>query len=224
MQLPIMQGRLKGKKWIVGSSTHGCWLGSYEFDKQQIFENLITEGSVVFDIGGHVGFYSLLASDLVGKDGQVYVFEPLPRNLQYLKKHLYLNNIKNVVIIEAAVTDTDGFVYFAEGDHSSKAHINKNGDIRVKAVVLDKLIRQGILPIPNFIKVDIEGAELSALQGAIMLINLSHPTILLATHGENIHRDCCKFLEGLGYKIKAIDNISILNANEILASYSPEFS
>jgi len=59
-RMPIMQGRLKGKRWIVGSSNHGCWLGSYEFDKQHLFERTITQGSIVFDLGGHVGFYTLL--------------------------------------------------------------------------------------------------------------------------------------------------------------------
>lgn len=37
MRIPILQGQLKGKKWIVGSSQHGCWLGSYEYDKQLLF-------------------------------------------------------------------------------------------------------------------------------------------------------------------------------------------
>ena len=93
-QMPIMQGRLKGKKWIVGSSVHGCWLGSYEFDKQLLFERTITQGSIVFDLGGNVGFYTLLASELVGPDGKVFVFEPVPRNLYYLKEHLRLNHVK----------------------------------------------------------------------------------------------------------------------------------
>ncbi|MDW8317197.1 MAG: FkbM family methyltransferase, partial [Anaerolineae bacterium] len=62
--LPIMQGRLKGRKWIVGSSSHGCWLGSYEYAKRIVFERTVRENSVVFDIGAHVGFYTLLAAVL----------------------------------------------------------------------------------------------------------------------------------------------------------------
>jgi len=101
--LPILQGNLKGKKWIVGSSNHGCWLGTYEFAKQRLFSETIREGSVVYDIGAHVGFYTLLASVLVGPKGKVVAFEPLPRNIYYLKKHLRLNQCKNVILVEAAV-------------------------------------------------------------------------------------------------------------------------
>src|SRR5688572_25202486 len=87
----ILQGRLRGKRWIAGSSTHGCWLGSYESDKRQLFESSITPGDVVFDIGANVGFYTLLASDLVGSSGHVYSFEPVPRNIEFLNEHLSLN-------------------------------------------------------------------------------------------------------------------------------------
>ena len=45
MKLPILQGKLKGKRWIVGLSNHGCWLGSYEYEKQILFAEMIQEGS-----------------------------------------------------------------------------------------------------------------------------------------------------------------------------------
>src|SRR5580765_1322501 len=75
--VPILQGPLRGKKWIVGSGTHGCWLGSYEYDKQKLFQKTVRSGDVVYDVGANAGFYSLLASLLVGEKGHVYSFEPL---------------------------------------------------------------------------------------------------------------------------------------------------
>ena len=72
MKLPILQGKLRGEKWIVGSSNHGCWLGSYEYKQRILFEKTIIRGSVIFDIGAHVGFYTLLASKLVGPKGKVF--------------------------------------------------------------------------------------------------------------------------------------------------------
>ena len=83
-----MQDKLKGKKWIVGSSNHGCWLGTYEFAKQRLFSETIREGSIVYDIGAHLGFYALLASVLVGPKGRVVAFEPLTKNICFLEKHL----------------------------------------------------------------------------------------------------------------------------------------
>src|SRR5579862_7724955 len=80
--LPILQGPLRGKKWVVGSGNHGCWLGSYEHDKQSLFQKTVRTGDIVYDVGANAGFYSLLASVLVGEKGQVYAFEPLPANLR----------------------------------------------------------------------------------------------------------------------------------------------
>src|SRR5436853_6940153 len=75
---PILQGELKGCKWVVGSSIHGCWLGSFEFEKQQLFRQYVKPGMTVYDIGANVGFYTLLSSRLAGSEGAVYSFEPLP--------------------------------------------------------------------------------------------------------------------------------------------------
>src|SRR5947208_793716 len=78
----IRSGDLRGWRWIVGSSTNGCWLGTYESHMQRLFREHIGPGSTVFDIGANVGFFTLLASKLAGEAGRVYAFEPLPRNLR----------------------------------------------------------------------------------------------------------------------------------------------
>lgn len=217
-QIPIIQGRLKGRKWIVGSSNHGCWLGSYEFDKRLLFERTITQGSIVFDIGGHVGFYTLLSSELVGSNGRVFVFEPVTRNLFYLKKHLRLNHAKNVVVVEAAVSDKSGLVSFDEGPNSSTGHIvATNGRLQVKAVALDELISAGEIPTPDYMKIDIEGAEALALEGAKSMLAEFHPTIFLATHGYDIHQECCRFLNSLDYELQPIDGMNLEHSSEIVA-------
>jgi FkbM family methyltransferase len=219
MQIPIMQGRLKGKKWISGSSDHGCWLGSYEYDKQRLFERTITQGSVVYDLGGHVGFYSLLASELVGPSGKVFTFEPLPRNLSLLKEHLRLNQVRNVTLIEAAVSDKSGVVSFNEGLSSAMGHISNDGKLQVKTVVLDELISSGEIPPPDYLKIDIEGAEVMALSGAKSILTKSHPTIFLATHGSDVHRECCSLLQSLGYHLRSIDGMKLEQSSEILATF-----
>jgi len=125
--MPILQSKSKGKRWIVGSSDHGCWLGSYEYAKRRAFENAVKEGSTVFDIGANAGFYTVLASALVGANGRVFAFEPVPSNLHYLREHLRLNAIKNVSVIEAAVSDRTGVAYFYEGPNASMGHIAAEG-------------------------------------------------------------------------------------------------
>jgi FkbM family methyltransferase len=220
LKMPIMQGRLKGKRWIVGSSNHGCWLGSYEFDKQLLFARTITQGSVVFDLGGHVGFYTLLASELVGPAGKVYVFEPVPRNLYFLKEHLRLNRADNVTVLEAAVADKSGIMSFDEGPASSMGHIASDGKLQVKTVTLDELITTGEIPVPDYMKLDIEGAELMALSGSKSMLEESHPTIFMATHGSSVHQECCYLLQSLGYRLQPIDGTNLERPKEILASYN----
>jgi FkbM family methyltransferase len=136
----ILQGPLRGKKWIVGSSNHGCWLGSYEYEKRRLFERALREGFTVFDVGAHVGFYTLLASVLVGAKGKVFAFEPLPRNLHYLKEHLRRNRVENVSVVEAAVSDRSGFAAFEEGLYDSGGHLAAAGRLRVPTVTLDELV------------------------------------------------------------------------------------
>ena len=217
MRMPILQGKLRGKKWIVGSSNHGCWLGSYEYEKRLLFEKTIIEGSIVFDIGAHVGFYTILASVLSGTCGRVFAFEPLPQNLLYLKKHLRLNHITNVSIIEAAVSDCNGVIFFKEGTSTSTGYISQQGQMKVKTVSLDSLISRGEIPVPSHIKIDVEGAEVLVLSGAKSILAKYNPIIFLATHGFDKRQQCRQLLNSLGYKLQAIGGKSAKQSNEIIA-------
>ncbi len=215
--VPILQGKLRGKKWVIGSSINACWLGTYEPTIQNLFAKNITSGSIVFDIGAHVGFYTLLASRLVEAGGKVVAFEPLPDNLTYLYRHLEINRVPNVEVIEAAVSDTSTILRFKQGSHSSMGAIAPGGELEVKAVSLDELLRDGKIAPPDFIKMDIEGAEYQALHGAKMLLSTYHPVIFLATHSPSLHRDCWEFLESLGYKLKAVTGPNLGETDEIYA-------
>jgi FkbM family methyltransferase len=217
LAVPILQGRFKGMKWIVGSANHGYWIGSYEFKKRLLFERTINRGNIVFDLGGFTGYYTLLASALVGSTGQVFVFEPLPRNLQYLKQHLSLNRISNVSVIEAAVSDQSGILTFQEGPSTARGRLAEGGGLFVRAVSLDEMVDSGELPDPHCIKVDVEGAEMRVLDGAVRLIERCCPTLFIDTHGEEVHHQCCRFLERLGYEIEAIDGKPLHESKEIYA-------
>lgn len=81
--LLIIQGSNKGLKWIKGSGVNGYWFGCYESEKQKLIASYIKKGMICYDIGVHVGFYSLMFSKLVGNSGKVYVFEPNPKNLYF---------------------------------------------------------------------------------------------------------------------------------------------
>lgn len=215
MVMPIWQGRLKGRKWIVGSSNHGCYLGSYEYEKRLLFESVVKEGGVVWDVGAHVGFYSLLASILVGPAGRVVAFEPWPENIVYLKKHLYLNRLENVTVVEKAVSDCTGEAWFQEGSCRSTGHLSPQGTLKVKTIRLDDFVQENPALAPDYLKIDVEGAELAVLAGAEKLLADFRPTIFLATHGREIHRRCCDFLWARGYTLSALGSQNLEDSDEI---------
>jgi len=201
MTVPILQGRLAGKRWIVGAGVNGYWLGSYEWDKRVTFEHVVQPGWTVYDVGAHVGFYSLLASDLVGPQGMVVAFEPLPRNVRYFKTHMGLNHVRNVVLREVAVSDQVGLVRFDPNVHSATGRIASGGELEVPSITLDEYTAGQSARPPDVIKMDIEGGELRALKGATQVLREGTPLILLATHGSVVHRECCALLASLGFSL-----------------------
>jgi FkbM family methyltransferase len=210
--VPILQGHLRGRRWIVGSATHGCWLGSYEFETQGAFARIVRPGDVVYDLGANVGFYSLLGARLAGEMGAVYSFEPLPRNLEFLRKHVAMNGLRNCAVIEAAVADFDGEMKFESSEAPATAHLSERGDVAVRVVRLDSLVESGEIRPPSVMKIDVECSEMKLLLGAAKTIEKYRPRILLATHDRELHGECVGFLEERGYRIEMLSELSMAGA------------
>ncbi len=217
MVLPILQGKLKGRKWVVGAGEHGYWLGSYEIHKRMAFEDRITPGAVVFDIGANVGFYSLLAGELVGDSGHVYAFEPSPRNVGFIRKHIRLNHFDHITVFEAAVSDHTGEAFFDLGASIATGHLADQGALRVDLVCLDDLLAQGKLRPPDFMKVDVEGAEYDVLCGAQQLLADCRPILFLDTHGRDAHAPTIALLQEIGYAFEILDGKSLPETKELVA-------
>ncbi len=208
-------------KWTVGAGTHGCWLGSYECSKRRILETLIRPGHVVYDVGANVGFYTLLSSVLVGPSGHVVAFEPLPRNLAYLRRHIELNRLGNCTVLPLGVARRSGRSRFHEGTNPSTGSLAATGGLEVSVCSLDELLTASAIPKPDIIKMDIEGGEADALRGSIRLLADCRPLVLLATHGAKPHADCLALLRELGYKLKSIDSRTVEATDELLAAAEP---
>jgi FkbM family methyltransferase len=203
-QIPILRGPLRGKKWIVGAGPHACWVGTYEVDLLRAFAASFAPGSVVYDVGANVGIYSLLASSRVGPSGMVYAFEPQPRNLLYLRRHMTLNHVQNCVILETAISNTAGTLRFSAASlEPSMGRLSPEGEVLVPSTTLDRCIygEKGLRP-PNVLKIDVEGAEWDVLQGATRALAEFHPKIFLELHGTQLHADCRAFLVAMGYRIE----------------------
>lgn len=202
--IPIVQGPLKGTRWIVGSQTHGMWLGSYEIDKQLAIKHCLKPGQVFYDIGANVGFYSLLASRYVGSTGLVVAFEPVPRNIECLSRHAHLNKVSNLQIIPKALSNHTGKVKFSYNDDPSACYITSEGNLEVDVTTLDELLKDKSLPMPNVIKVDIEGAEIDFLKGAVATLIAQRPLIFMAIHSPQLFVSLVKIVAEykLPYKIE----------------------
>ena len=216
--LPILQGPLRGKKWVIGSQRHAFWLGIYEPQMQSLIAQEVKSDSVFYDIGANVGYYSLLASTLVFP-GKVYAFEPVAENVRYIERHLALNDIRNVEVLKFAICDQVGTSTFQDEETRAMGHLQAEGNTRVQTTTLDSLIQAQLIAPPHYIKMDIEGAELTALRGAIECIQRHRPIIFLATHGWDMETECGRLLNSWGYELQKISDASIVDRAEFLAKF-----
>ncbi len=214
--VPILQGPLRGKKWVISFSLHSFWLGSYEIEKQQLMARHIRAGDVFYDIGANVGFYTLFASHFVQGSGYVYAFEPFPANADLIDKHIQINHLSNCRLFRLAVSDKSDRVRFQEGLSDGMGRIDEQGNLEVEAISLDTLIEREALRPATILKIDVEGAELSVLKGASRLLQTQRPRIFLATHGEIVHKQCEIFLREFGYQIEAFRSVD--GGGELLAT------
>ena len=142
------------------------WYREPEF--MEIVDKEVSKGMVAFDLGANIGYVTLVMARNVGKDGHVYAVEPSPRNFAILKKNLEVNNYTNrVEVYQMAISSFNGEAQFNLSDASNLHSFIKTGHsrnaINVKTVTLDEFFKDK--PAPNFIKMDIEGAEVEAIEG-----------------------------------------------------------
>lgn len=221
--LPILSGPLRGMKWIIGDWGYRFWLGRFEMEKTSSLVKSLKTGSVVYDLGAHVGYYTLLASKLVGETGKVYAFEPMERVVKVLKKHIVLNKIVNVKVFKVVVTNKTGYVSFADKAEYYGVGRVKKGGRNIRAIKLDDFVcKKNIYP-PTHIKIDVEGEEYKVLLGAVEVLKKYHPMIWLGTHDSayniKVHKKCIKILKLLNYYLQPLDNIYLSKATEIYAYY-----
>ncbi|MGH9682881.1 MAG: FkbM family methyltransferase [Candidatus Acidiferrales bacterium] len=193
----VVRGPACGMRWIAHSSTHGFWLGYWELENQRRFASRLRAGDVVYDIGAHVGLYTLLSSRKVGSTGHVYAFEPFPRNADYLRRHVELNHLTNCTVTEAAVAKSSCFLKFDPTELDSAGHLSSSGKLSVRATSIDEFASSA--RSPTAIKINAEGAEIDVLAGARETIRKFKPLIFLSTHSEELHRGCWELLLSFGY-------------------------
>ncbi len=193
-----------------------------------LYAELIGLGNTVVEVGGHIGFVSLYYSKLVGNDGFVYVFEPGENNLKYIRENI--KEEKNISLIEKAANDYTGTVDFyienLTGQNNSilkdfsvlekniasqrASNIKRTKKI-VKCISLDDFVKD-IDTTPEFIKIDVEGAELNVLQG--MKEILKDNLILMVEVTEN-KEEVYNLLSSYNYMLFTPNKRKIESYNEL---------
>ncbi len=146
-----------------------------EFDTKLVQDH-VNSGDVVIDVGAHIGYFSLLFSNLVGETGHVYSFEPEPKNIKLLKKSITINNIQNISLEPHPVSNINESCKLYVGQFTSGGNrihcpdkmieLYEKEPINVETLVLDDYFSKlNLLNKINFVKMDCEGSELRVLQG-----------------------------------------------------------
>ena len=203
----------------------------FETAELKFVERLLRPGMTVVDAGAHHGLYTLLASKRVGRPGKVIAFEPSPRERLRLLQHIRLNRCGNVVVQSCALGEQKGeadlFVVDGRDDWFNSlrppAVTAQTKACKVDVRRLDEaLAALGVRQV-DFIKLDVEGAELSFLRGAVGILHgPSRPAILTEIQDCRTQpwgyaaREILEFLEGRRYRwfeIKASGKLAPASTN-----------
>ncbi len=200
-------------------------ISDYESIFSQWTVNTIEPGWTVFDVGAYAGFFSVIFAKKVGRNGLVVSFEPTVELLEPFMKHIKLNGVdEHVKHFVMAVSDASGSAdFFSMGRNTANSlnydasavnrRFSPTGEINrisVECTTLDLFVEKTGY-IPQFIKIDVEGAELSVLRGGIQILKRYRPIIGCEVHeyqlGKFGHKvdDLFSFMRDLNYSVQILE-------------------
>lgn len=216
VQAFIMKRYLNGKEFtatISGGPAKGLvfpvklpqdkqmWIGTWELDFAKALQHYVKPGWVCYDIGGYKGYYAGVMA-LKGA-AEIFVFEPMPVNAEKIKKLIDLNAALPIRLKQYAVSDKDGKAVFKLMPEETMGKLESSSfqqedeavtQLEVDCVTLDELVRTGT-PEPDFIKIDVEGAEEFVLKGATKLLQHKKPFLMIEVHSPEIGKRCMDVLK-----------------------------
>jgi FkbM family methyltransferase len=149
-------------------------MGGGGYGEKHILERLISSlrlGDIVYDIGSHVGLYTIFLAKAVGSQGRVIAFEPETQNYKHLLKNLkQLNSLTNIRVFQKALGGQNGKRKLYLGEDTANASLvrpysGKETYELVEIVNGDRFVEIKDLPIPRLVKIDVEGYEYNVIEG-----------------------------------------------------------
>jgi len=213
-------------------------LGSGEEYETDLLKKELNPGDYFIDIGANVGYYSFIASERIGPSGKVFAFEPDPDNFRVLKENIAALGYKNIVPIQKAVANQSGKLKFylsgrIKGDHRLYDSCDGRRFIEVETLKLDDYCSECAGRV-KAIKIDIQGAEFSALMGMRVLLE-KNPGLKIFTELwpvglKNAGVEPAVYLQalsGLGYALYHINEHRrrldlVDDQSQLLEKYTPQ--
>ncbi len=199
---------------------------NYEFNETNLIKKVIKTDWTVIDVGANFGWYSMHFAHLVGKNGKIFSFEPVPETYEELNSNIKLNSFQNIKAFNLALGNKDGAISFGVanfdgGSGASSEFLNYSKRIQTNMRKLDDIIKEEKINKVDFIKLDIEGGELNMLKGSEQLLKRFRPKILIEIVDMHCQRfghsplDVYNFLINKGYKGLFIGNEYTKEKNNI---------
>lgn len=168
------------------------WNGpNYERKESKFIRRYLKPGMVFFDVGSNVGYYTLLAAPIVGKDGKVHAFDPVSEQHADLRANVERNKLQNVVPERLIITDRAGTMEINLGseDNAGTASVNlvyreNQATERVDCTTLDAYLSEHGVKRLDVLKIDVEGHEPFVLRGVAETLRKLRPLLLVEVRGE----------------------------------------
>ena len=179
----------------------------------ELMKGVLKPGDTFIDAGANIGVYTVLASRLVGPEGKVISVEMMPDTAERLESHIHMNHLENVTLIRRALSDVPGKTVTATvqaGKHGQATIATDTGryglgrEIQVQTTTLDTITEH--IPAVRLMKIDVEGAELQALQGGNVLLHKIDGLVYESWGWRRAVSDpVSTLLEGSGFTLHGLD-------------------
>ena len=214
-EVNVAAGALQGARLVLNlQEEKDYWLGTYETELQAAIRDFIRPGMIAYDVGANIGYISLMLSRQVGPAGCVFAFEALPSNLERLRLNLSLNSGHGrVEAVQAAVVEKSHAVQFLVGPSGGMGKVRGSAgrreyryseSVQVDGISLDDFVFTKGNPVPQVVKMDIEGGEVLALPGMRHVLDEGRPLVFLELHGPESAKCAWEEFTRSGYSMRAM--------------------
>jgi FkbM family methyltransferase len=190
--------------------------GFFEVELTKVLASHLKPGAIFFDVGSHFGYFSMLAASLVGPAGQVHAFEPTPSTFRVLQTNLARHPNARAVNVAAYREDTQlefkdygvefsafNTIYDGKVERSERRRLRAHS-VQIRARALDAYVSE-TGSVPDFVKIDAEGAEPDVLAGFDRTLRTARPIVTLEVGDKDVRgvapsRDVVRSMLDRNYK------------------------